>query len=466
MSDSTCNIREALRRDGPESASSLARRLGVSAPTVTRALAKFGDAVATIGKGRASRHALRREVRDLGNAWPLYGVDTNGEPELLGTIEALHGRYRWRLVPERPLTLFMRGEFAEGLYEDLPWFLQALRPQGYLGRTIVKTLFRTDEAPENVELWQSEHVLASLLRQLRDVPGNLVLGKDWHLNWQLGADSVLANLGYLPSHTTRREKFKRMAEHSDSEFDSSSSAAGERPKFITSIVLGRQNIEPVIVKFAPLVEGNPTAQRWADLLICEEIALNLLNNHGFAAAPSEILDSDDWRFFQSTRFDRTSQGGRIGVFALDALDMAYVGSDQRDWLAGAEPLHEQGMIDADDLERIRLLHAFGRLIGNNDMHHGNLSFYAEPQRAALRLAPIYDMLPMHYRPAVSGLVRETPFELPPPDLNHRNIWAQAAVLAEEFWTIAAGDARLSETFAGVCADNRLRVSQWKAQHRL
>ncbi len=459
MSDSTSNIYEALRRDGPESASSLARRLGVSAPTVTRALAKLGDAMVTIGKGRASRHALRRDVRDLGNAWPLYRVDTNGEPELLGTIEALHGRYRWRLVPERPLPLFMRGEFAEGLYEDLPWFLQALRPQGYLGRSIVKTLFRTDEAPENIYLWQPEHVLASLLRQLRDVPGNLVLGKDWHLNWQLGADNVLAKLGYLPTISTRLEKFQKMAEHSDSKSDSGSSAAGERPKFITAIVQEHQKIVPVIVKFAPLVEGNPTTQRWADLFICEQIALHLLAEHDVPAAKSEILDANEWRFLQSTRFDRAPQGGRIGVFALEALDMAYAGSDLSNWLSGAEPLHALGMLDAEDLERIRFLDAFGELIGNNDMHHGNLSFFAEPDDPHLRLAPVYDMLPMHYRPAPSGLVRETPFALPDMSGEHRATWVKALSLAVEFWRTASRDERISPAFRAVCAGNEIRLAE-------
>lgn len=462
MTDLTSDIHEALRRDGPESASALARRLGVSTPTVTRALSKLGDTIVTIGKGRSSRCALYRDVRDLGHAWPLYRIDRDGRPELLGRIEALHGRYRWRLVPEHPLPLFMRDEFAEGLYEDLPWFLQALRPQGYLGRELVRGFAKIIGAPEDITQWQAEDVLANLVVYGMNLPGDLILSKNISV---IGRMNKVVQLSSL-SIRHRTNAFVALAELTDVDPSPASSAAGERPKFIETLTHDNNTLQPVIVKFAPLVQGNPTAQRWADLLVCEEIALRALAAHGIAAARSEILDSDDWRFLQSTRFDRTPQGGRIGVFALDALDMAYVGSDQRDWLAGAEPLHEQGLIDAGDLDRIRLLHAFGRLIGNNDMHHGNLSFYAEPQHAVLRLAPLYDMLPMHYRPAVSGLVRETPFELPPPDLHHQNIWAQAAELAEEFWTTAAGDPRLSETFARLCADNHLRVAQWKAKHRL
>ncbi len=465
MADIVQNIRDALRRDGPESASALARRLGVSTPTVTRALAKLGNAVVTIGKGRSSRHALRREVRDLGHAWPLYRINADGQSEMLGSIEALHGRYRWRLLPERPLPLFMHGEFAEGLYEDLPWFLQALRPQGYLGREQGRFFAAEIGAPDNILLWQADDILIGLLKFGLDLPGNLALLP--------GSPSLLGTFDAVNAAVRQSlpeqklVSFEKHTEYADQTSAPKSSAGGEQQKFTWQILHNDDKVEPVIVKFASLVEANPTAQRWADLLICEEIALRLLKEHGIAAAPSEILDTDEWRFLQSTRFDRTPQGGRIGVFALDALDMAYIGSDQRSWLAGAEPLHTQGFIDRDDLERIHLLDAFGCLIGNNDMHFGNLSFFCEPDNPRIRLAPVYDMLPMHYRPAVSGLVREAPFELPNPndsnlDASRRALWLQARSLAIEFWEIASRDERISAAFRSVCADNAVRINAWRA----
>ncbi len=464
MSDLVKDVREALRRDGPESASGLARRLGISTPTVTRALLKLGDAVVTIGKGRSSRYALYRDVRDRGHAWPLYRINENGESEQLGTIEALHGRYRWRLMPEHPLPLFMHGEFTSGLYEDLPWFLQALRPQGYLGRESVRFFADDIGAPQDISRWQADDILLGLLHFGIDLTGNLLLLDSFA---QLNLVSIREQdpAAYDP-HQMRSHLYPIYANESDQSGQPGSSAAGEQPKFTTTLANQDDSIASVIVKFAPLVEDNPAAQRWADLLICEKIASCMLSAHGISAAHTEILDTDDWRFLQSTRFDRTPQGGRIGVFALDALDMAYVGSDQRDWLAGAEPLHAEGLIDSSDLDHIRLLNGFGRCIGNNDMHHGNLSFFAEPERAALRLAPVYDMLPMHYRPAVSGLVRETPFELPAPDLHHLTIWIQVATLAAAFWTTAANDKRLSKLFARVCLDNHIRITEWKALHRL
>ena len=464
MPDLVQDVREALRRDGPESASALARRLGISTPTVTRALAKLGDAVVTIGKGRSSRYALYRGVRDRGHAWPLFRINEKGEPERLGQIEALHGRYRWRLMPERPLPLYMHGEFAAGLYEDLPWFLQALRPQGYLGRESVRFFADDVGAPQDISRWQADDILLGLLHFGADLPGNLLL-LDRFAQQDL-ASILQQDRAACDPHHMRSELYPVYANESDQAGQPGSSAAGEQPKFTTTLIHEDSSILSVIVKFASLDTGNPTAQRWADLLICEETASRMLSAHSIHAAHTEILDADDWRFLQSTRFDRTPQGGRIGVFALDALDMAYIGSDQRDWLAGAEPLHTEGLIDSSDLDRVRLLNAFGRCIGNNDMHHGNLGFFAEPERTALRLAPVYDMLPMHYRPAVSGLVRKTSFELPAPDPHYLTIWAQAAILAAEFWATAAGDKRLSKPFARLCADNHIRILEWKALHSL
>ena len=455
---------DVLRRDGPESASALARRLDVSTPTVTRALAKLGDAVVTIGKGRSSRYALYRDVRDVGHAWPLYRIDDDGHPKLLGRIEALYGRYRWRLVPEHPLPLFMHGEFEEGLYEDLPWFLQALRPQGYLGREDVRFFAEDIGAPLDISLWQANDIVLGLLHFGGDLPGNLLLIAP---SQQQNLTSLLEQLrtDHDPNDM-RNMLYPIYAEESDRAGNPGSSAAGEQPKFTATLARDNVNIEPVIVKFAPLDSGNPTTQRWANLLVCEQLASQVLNEHGILAAPTEILDTDGWRFLQSTRFDRTPNGGRVGVTSLAALDEAYVGSDQHSWLSGAEPLHAQELLNSEDLALIRLLDAFGRLIGNSDMHFGNLSFYCDTDSILIRLAPVYDMLPMHYRPAVSGLVREMPFELPTSDPDHQTIWSQAATLAVKFWATAASDTRLSKAFGRICADNRTRISEWKTKHHL
>jgi hypothetical protein len=54
-----------------------------------------------------------------------------------------------------------------------------------------------------------------------------------------------------------------------------------------------------------------------------------------------------------------------------------------------------------DAERAAALLAFGRLIAKSDMHSGNLSLFVELEDLAkgrFTEAPLYDMLPMRWRP--------------------------------------------------------------------
>jgi serine/threonine protein kinase HipA of HipAB toxin-antitoxin module len=50
------------------------------------------------------------------------------------------------------------------------------------------------------------------------------------------------------------------------------------------------------------------------------------------------------------------------------------------------------------------LYWFGRLIGNSDMHPGNLGFHLVDARP-LELAPAHDMLPMFLAPSRTGATR-------------------------------------------------------------
>lgn len=450
----------AMRALGPASASALARHLGVSTPTVTAALARLGDQVLAIGRGRASRYALVREVGRNGHHWPLFRITPDGRPERIGELYALHGdRQCWYLRAERPLPLYMYDEFLSGFYDDLPWFLMALRPQGYLGRDFAHRFANELGAPSDLQNWQADDVLLSMLRYGINLLGELVVGEQ-----ALSAALSISNVsGITPQQ--RAEFFPGAAENADRSGPPGSSAAGEQPKFIAALELSNGIFEEVIVKFARIDPDNAATRRWCNLLLCEEQALRLLKEHGIASARSEILDVDNWRFLQSTRFDRTPQGGRIGVIALDALDAAYGGGVGKPWLPAATKLHRQGFIDVDDLERIRLLDAFGRLIGNTDMHGGNLSFFVNLDSQTVRLAPVYDMLPMHYRPNESGSVRDEPFDLPIPDLGAIPVWSRAAQLALQFWRRTASDDRIGENFRTLCRSNAERIEEWSARYR-
>jgi len=100
---------------------------------------------------------------------------------------------------------------------------------------------------------------------------------------------------------------------------------------------------------------------------------------------------------------------------------------------------------------MRWLKVFGGLIGNTDMHLGNLSFIRTGKRF-YRLAPVYDMLPMLYRP-VSG--ETPPREFAPPMMSAAttDVWPGALLAAQRFWERAGSEPAVSDDFRGICHNN-------------
>lgn len=100
---------------------------------------------------------------------------------------------------------------------------------------------------------------------------------------------------------------------------------------------------------------------------------------------------------------------------------------------------------------MRWLKVFGNLIGNTDMHLGNLSF-TRVSAKLYALAPVYDMLPMLYRP-VSG---ETPQRVFAPGAATRetaDVWSDSLQSALLFWDMASVESGISEGFKAICRNN-------------
>ena len=440
-------------RGGPASASALAQRLGVSPNTTSRALAALGERVVRLGRGRASRFALTRPLGRSGSHWPLSRITPERRPELLGELHALAGG--WFLEPARALPVFLHDEFAGGLFPDLPWFLDDARPQGFLGRAFVHRHAAILEAPADLTLWQADDVVVALLRLGTDLPGDLVLGEA-----ALERALTLAVHDGQPSALVRSERdavYPRFAEQAAAGDPVGSSAGGEQPKFTAEVAQPDGRREAVIVKFARHDPENIVQRRWANLLACEYIAGEVLAAHGLATPAAELIDSGGWRFLQSTRFDRTPQGGRIGVVSLRALDAAYFGAGTGSWVQVADALRSRGFLDAEDAARLRRLAHFGDLIGNSDMHFGNASFFVDLDSACLRLAPVYDMLPMHYRPGAGGIMRDQPYALTMPPARAAEDWFWAAAAAREFWRRVKEDTRVGPRFRAIAQGNENRV---------
>jgi hypothetical protein len=199
----------------------------------------------------------------------------------------------------------------------------------------------------------------------------------------------------------------------------------------------------------------------ADLLAAEAHALTLLHAHGEAHAAPRLLDAANRRFLETPRYDRVGPHGRRGVVSLRALHDAFGGPDAHLWTAAAANLRARDLIDDATLRSIRLRHAFGRLIGNTDMHFGNLAFWFDDS-LPFRLAPAYDQLPMLWAPA-SGNATPTPDFAPTLPLPaEREIWQEAAAWADEFWQRVTADPRVSRPFAAVATAALATVRRLRA----
>ena len=128
QTDLTADALHALRRQGSVlSSADLQRLLGVSQPTVSRALAPLiqSGQVQKVGAARSQRYVLARQVPGVGRTVAVVCVDAQGQPAPFARMVALEGGAFW--VDE------VDGEHRR--HDGLPWFLDDMRPQGFMGRT-------------------------------------------------------------------------------------------------------------------------------------------------------------------------------------------------------------------------------------------------------------------------------------------------------------------------------------------
>jgi hypothetical protein len=238
-----------------------------------------------------------------------------------------------------------------------------------------------------------------------------------------------------------------------------SSAAGEFPKFTAMRRLAGASTEHVIVKYtAP--DQSDTVQRWSDLLVCEHLALQALHTIGkIACASSRILQMQGRTFIEVERFDRHGLFGRSPLCSLETIEAALLNATSRDWPDAAAMMQAQGWLIPEAVLQVQVIWWYGRLIGNSDMHRGNLSFVPIPM---MQVAPVYDMLPMMFAPLQGGEIPNVVFvpELPMPA--QALAWKQASMAARAFWQSAAQDTRISQAFRDRCAQNLETLNRLKA----
>ena len=436
--DLTQAILQALMRQGGAlSSAELQAQLGVSQPTVSRAMAPliYSGQVQKVGAARKQRYVLPRTVRDVGRSIPVMRIDAQGQPSPFA-----------RLVPLASGAVWVDEE--DGLskrFDGLPWFLDDMRPQGFMGRTFAHTNPEL-QLGNDPRYWSDDDVLRALALCGDDLPGNLVVGE--------GAFARFHTLAQRASRAASSDDYPALADAAMQGTLGGSSAGGEQPKFCTTVgpkasataaAAGR----PVLVKFSPAGDA-PTDQRTRDLLVCEHLALQTLLDAGVSAAKTQIFTGAGRVFLEAERFDRTATG-RVGMVSLMVYDAEYVGA-MDNWAATANRMQERQLLRPQDARTLRLLEAYGVLIANTDRHYGNISLLLQDDDWVL--APAYDMLPMLYAPVGGELVARNFAERPlQPTAATLPEWPRALALARSFWAAAAADVRISAGFRQIAASN-------------
>lgn len=259
---------------------------------------------------------------------PIYEIDPAGHPSRLALLR-----------PQRRGFTVESDAPVAGEYDGLPWFLQGMRPSGFLGRLRARDTGVLQEIRE----WSAEATVSWLLAHGWDTTGNLILGDEalqrltpeWNLQHfgQLHEDHLSFS---TPTHARYYPLIVDLLLQSGPH---GSSAAGEQPKFLTS-----RDAQPVLVKFSPPLD-TATGRRVAELLICESIALGLIREIGGegSAAKVETLRASDRLFLEVERFDRLPGGGRRGVASLEAISMEFSGG-LSSWSETTADLLAQGIL--------------------------------------------------------------------------------------------------------------------------
>lgn len=414
---------------GPGTGTQMAKDLGISQPTATRALAAMGDEVLKLGQKKGTRYVLRDRSRGFDEV-PVYRVDAEGKLKALGVLS-----------PVRPDGfVFTQTDGVQVHSDSLPWWLLDMRPQGYLGRAFASRHGVMLGLPQALNEWTDSHAIRALLAHGHDLVGNLLLGD--RAREQFMAIPLPAAI----SPADKASVYARLARGAAQGEQPGSSAGGEQPKF-AAYAHTANGPAHVLVKFSEKLPS-PVSQRWRDLLLAEHLALNTLREVGVSAAQTAVLDHEGQRFLEVERFDRVGALGRRALVSLAALDAEFVGAAHQPWPVVARALAAQGVVTPQASEAAALLWAFGTLIGNTDMHGGNLSFMSEHGRP-YQAAPAYDMTLMAFAPSSSGRLPDTV----PAAVLHASVsnaqWRTALGWARQYLQVLQASPQFSPDF-GAC----------------
>ena len=419
------SIREYLQQS-PATSKEIQAETGLSQAAVSRQLRAMGDSVIKLKKGRSPRYVVTCNAFGGDDKLPLYVVDAYGNTVAVARIRPLaHGGFF--VQPLIGTSMVLAGVNGDGFYDDLPFFLSDLCPQGFLGRQIASEMAsQSDEFPPDPRYWSTDHIGRYLISNGDDLSGNFKFGQQAHLR-----------VRRMPTVTSIQD-YPALADRVMSGVIPGSSAGGEQPKF--TAYRGDRSAH-VIVKFSPKGDSD-VARRWKDILITEYHATEAIHDQDFPAAETELIEMDGRLFLESRRFDRSGEYGRMSMISLQAVDAEFTGLGS-DWPRVMNALHGRRLVSGQHVFDAECLWGFGRLINNTDMHLGNLSLGIDGD--VFRLLPVYDMCSMGFAPKSGDVL---PYAFVPPDLSGFNLDEGALLaikkMAHGFWERVANDELISD----------------------
>lgn len=378
---------------------------------------------------------------------PIWMRDEAGRDSCVGSLQSMSAD-QWAFIPSaKDAPVWLGLGHIPGLpnvHQGLPWFLEPFRPAGFLGRTWVREHAQAHGWTQDVTAWTDDQVITAVLQEPWDWRGNLAIGlvKDALEQWVPAAN--------------RRAVYAQRADQVMRGMVVGASADGEQPKFTAVVDEGHEQ-RPVIVKFSQRMTNDRAARRWADVMVTEAIASQVLTLHGLSAAPTQVWEHDDRLWLETTRFDRVGASGRRGMVSLRALALAYnYRGPQGGWVDAVRHLQRQGVVAPDDVARTERLATISHLLSNNDMHMGNLAFLLPPDTTVLPLAPVYDMTPMRWIPSLTtGVVPE----LDTNEALYRTTDREALAIAYEMWSESADHPLVSEEWRSFTAHRAERINR-------
>ncbi len=422
------SIREYLMR-GPASSKEIQAETGLSQTAVSRQLRALGDTIIKLPTGRPPKYAITRNAFGGDDKLPLSMVDAHGKTVFVAFIRPLaHGGFF--VEPAIGMPAVLLGESGTGLYEDLPYFLSDLRPQGFLGRQIAEEMAsKSKDFPTDPRSWTANHIGRYLLSNGDDLPGNLKFG-----------EQAMLRVRRKPVVTTEKD-YPSLANAVMNGIIPGSSAGGEQPKFTA---FSGERSAHVIVKFSPKGD-NEITRRWRDILITEYHATKSIRHLELPAAETRLIEMDGRFFLESQRFDRSREYGRMSMISLQLVDAEFTGLGSA-WPQVMTALNRQDLVSVAHVFDAEGLWVFGHLINNTDMHLGNLSLAIEGN--VFKLLPVYDMCSMGFAPKSGGEL--LPYTFTPPEQRGVNLNAEMLALTKKmahgFWERVSRDERISKDF--------------------